>query len=299
MCCRSWCCWWTFDVHINNPMSQLLCGSLFLTVPFREDNKTNRWKNHSAKKKNHPLPQGIPLRRKWARAAGWYPWCPWSPAPKMKPLWAQSCWMKACQPCCQSISCGEKRRREWTLGCCSGSYVSNYHDLKIHINQDSNTHENITCFHGPLTLNQPFPRPQPCPRSSSPQWGVVWAFHTLLKSAFKSTWGRNIQTQAHTQARQLIAQLLIFSPSSCTHVLSIGPQEQQQTAAVETDPTRPLKLVAIISTCDRKSTEGGCKQTAAVSRFLWISIIGLEAAKDSDSRSRERPQSRCGIQVKI
>lgn len=81
----------------------------------------------------------------------------------------------------------------------------------------------------------------------------------------KPTWGRNIQTythtDVHTQARRLIAQLLTLSLFLHTHTHK-GPQGQQQ-AVVGRHPTRPLKLAAIISTCNHKSTERGCKQTAA------------------------------------
>lgn len=48
------------------------------------------------------------------------------------------------------------------------------------------------------------------------------------------------------------------------HVHTKGPRGREP-AAVGTDPTRPLKLAAIISTCNHKSTEGGCKQTSATS----------------------------------
>lgn len=66
----------------------------------------------------------------------------------------------------------------------------------------------------------------------------------------------------HTQARRLITQLLTLSLFLHTHTHK-GPRGQQ--AVVGTVPTRPLKLAAIIGTCNHKSTERGCKQTAATS----------------------------------
>lgn len=147
------------------------------------------------KKKKKPPPRGIPLRRKWACAA-------WSPAPKMKPLWAQSCWMKACQPCSRSISCGETGRREWTL-----SVVVDHSKLSWLKKPHQSGEQHTKTYHllpQPFNIKPAFSRLQPCPHSFSPQSVVVWAFHTLLKSTFKSTWGQTIQThvdtwgQAHT-----------------------------------------------------------------------------------------------------
>lgn len=76
-----------------------------------------------------------------------------------------------------------------------------------------------------------------------------------------------MQTYTHThthmctQRQRLITKLLTLSLFLRTHTHK-GPQGQHQ-AVVGIDPTRPLKLAAIISTCNHKSTERGCKQTTA------------------------------------
>lgn len=108
---------------------------------------------------------------------------------------------------------------------------------------------------------------------SSPNSGLPTVRHRLGFShppqiPIKPTWGRNIQqthifihTHTHTGkvANHTTAHFVSLLAHTHTHN---GPWGQQQ-AVVGTDPTRPFKLAAIISTCNHKSTERRCKQTAA------------------------------------
>lgn len=81
-------------------------------VALVDDSKTNRWENHRAKKKGkkekptatrHSSTKGVSMCGRMVTMMSL------KSSAEMEPLWAWSCWMKACRACSSCISCRMER----------------------------------------------------------------------------------------------------------------------------------------------------------------------------------------------